>query len=198
MNIINTNKLNTNIIESKQDKKKYIYLEKYVDALLVWNKIFKRELWNGIEFPEGKIYEDEAVTFKVLHKAKKILMVKEQLYYYVKRSDNSSVTTISFSPKRLLRLDALETRLVYYIENKEWEFLSEAFFVYKTDFLVIMEHILNSSEYKMDMLKPYMKKYCSYCMKYLAKMQMPVKKKLQYIFFAVLPMTYYKRYKRNK
>lgn len=198
VNIINKTdkKFVTNIIESRQDKKRYMYLEQYGNALLVWNKIFKKELWNGIQCPEGKVYEDETVTFKILHRANKIVNIREELYYHVKRAN--SITAISFSPKRLQRLDALETRIIYYIENNDWEFLSEAFFVYKTDLLVVMKRIMENSEYTMHMLKPYMKKYRWYCRKYLGKMKMPAKKKLQYIFFSMFPMIYFKRYKHKK
>lgn len=195
---LDVEKINTDIIQTKQEKKKYIYLDKYVDALLVWNKITKRELWNGIRCPKDKIYEDETITFRTLYYAQKIVCLHEKLYYHVKRNDDTSITGAAFSEKRLFRLDALEVRLDFYIEKREWEYLAEAFFAYKTDFLVIMEHIEKSSDYTMVMLDPYMKKYRKYCRKYLWKMQMPAKKKGQYIFFAVAPVAYYKRYQKNK
>lgn len=184
-------------IETRQEKKKYIYLDKYVDALLVWNKIIKRELWDGIRCPKDKIYEDETITFRTLHNAKKIVYLNEKLYYYIRRNAKSSITTTTFSEKRLFRLDALEVRLDYYIEKKEWEYLAEAFFVYKTDFLVILKHIENSEEYTIAILRPYLKKYRQYCKKYLWKMQMSARKKIQYIYFALAPLTYYKRYKKK-
>ena len=190
-------KMGVEIIETGKQLKKYMYLEQYNHALLVWNKIFKKELWEGIRCPEGRVYEDETVTFKILHKAGKIVNIKDKLYYHVIRSDESSITTIPFSLKRLQRLDALEVRIDYYIEKQEWEFLAEAFFAYKTDYLVIIEHILKSQEYSMDILKAYIKKYRSYCWRYLLKMQIPAKKKLQYVFFGAFPIIYYKRYKKR-
>lgn len=195
---LDADNIRTDIIQTEQEKKKYIYLDKYVDALLVWNKIIKRELWDGIRCPKNKIYEDETITFRTLYRAQKIVYLNEKLYYYVRRDSKNSITTVGFSEKRLFRLDALEVRLDFYIEKKEWEYLSEAFFVYKTDFLVIMERIEQSSEYTMAILKPYMKKYRMYCWKYLWKMEMPAKKKVQYIYFAVAPRSYYKRYKKKK
>ena len=198
MGQLDVDKIDIDIIQTKQEKKKYIYLDKYVDALLVWNKIIKKELWDGIRCPKDKIYEDETITFRTLYYAQKIVYLNEKLYYYVRRYSKNSITTTGFSEKRLFRLDALEVRLKFYIEKKEWEFLTEAFFVYKTDFLVIMEHIEKSSDYAMAMLDPYMEKYRKYCRKYLWKMQMPAKKKGQYIFFAVAPVAYYKRYQKNK
>ena len=196
---LNVDNISINMIEDIQEKKKYIYLDKYVDALLVWNKIIKKELWDGIRCPQGNvIYEDETITFRTLYYARRIVYLNEKLYYHVKRNNNTSITGAAFSERRLLRLDALEVRLDFYIEQKEWEFLSEAFFAYKTDFLVIMEHIEKSSDYTIAILKPYLKKYRQYCRKYLWKMKMPAKKKIQYIYFAIAPESYYRRYRKKK
>lgn len=195
---LDMNSIHTNTIETMQEKKKYIYLDKYVDSTLVWNKIIKRELWDGIRCSKNGIYEDETISFRVLYYAKKIIYLNEKLYYYVRRKSSSSITTVAFSEKRLLRLDALEVRVDFYIEKREWEYLSEAFFVYKTDFLVIMEHIEKSSDYTIAILKPYLKKYRQYCRKYLWKMKMPAKKKIQYIYFAIAPESYYRRYRKKK
>lgn len=195
---LSVDKIETYAIETKQAKKKYMYLDKYGDALLVWNKIAKRELWDGIRCPKNKIYEDETITFRMLHKAKKIVYLNEKLYYHLKRNEQTSITNAGFSEKRLYRLDALEVRLDYYIEKMEWEFLSEAFFAYKTDFLVIIGHIEKSMDYTMTILTPYLKKYRQYCRKYLLKMQMPIKKKIPYIYFAIAPVSYYARYKRKR
>lgn len=183
--------ISCDIIETKQEKKKYIFLDKYVDAVLVWNKLTKRALWEGIRCPNGKIHEDETTTFRTLYNAKKIAYVNQKLYYYVRRSAQTSITNSPFSEKRLYRLDALEVRLDFFIEKQEWEFLAEAFFAYKTDYLVIIGHIVKNKDYSMRMLKPYLKKYRNYCRKYLGKMPIPAKKKLQYIFLAVAPKAYY-------
>lgn len=49
-----------------------------------WNKLYKRELFNDITFPEKYKYEDLSAIFKVCLKAKKIVKVDDYLYnYYV-------------------------------------------------------------------------------------------------------------------
>ena len=48
----------------------------------LWNKLFRRELWNGIRFQPGKIYEDLDTTYKVISKADKIAYINENLYLY--------------------------------------------------------------------------------------------------------------------
>ena len=48
----------------------------------VWNKLYKRELFDDIRFPKGKIHEDEFVTYKIFYKANSISYVDKEMYYY--------------------------------------------------------------------------------------------------------------------
>lgn len=59
-------------------------------GIAVWNKLYKRELFDGIHFPEGCVFEDLAVTHKILIRAKRIVMIPDRLYYYVYRKDSLS------------------------------------------------------------------------------------------------------------
>ena len=49
------------------------------------NKIIKKELYNGFEFPVGKQYEDVAVTPFILTNAKNIKYIPYPMYYYLQR-----------------------------------------------------------------------------------------------------------------
>lgn len=53
-----------------------------------WDKLYKRDLWNGIKYPVGRIYEDTATTYKIFNKAKIISQIPEALYNY-RRNENS-------------------------------------------------------------------------------------------------------------
>ena len=53
-----------------------------------WNKMYKRELFDNVEFPVGRKMEDLGTTYKLLMRAKKIAFSKEQLYYYFQREDS--------------------------------------------------------------------------------------------------------------
>lgn len=67
----------------------YDNVNRKIDTV-VWNKIYKRELFNDITFPEGKIYEDGYVTYKLLYKANNIAHIDDELYYYFQRQDSIS------------------------------------------------------------------------------------------------------------
>ncbi len=52
-----------------------------------WNKLIKREIFNGIVFPKGKINEDEFVTYKLILNAKKIGYIDSLTYFYFQREN---------------------------------------------------------------------------------------------------------------
>lgn len=65
-------------------------------SLALWNKLFKRELFDNIHFVKGQLYEDAYVVPQLFLAAKKIFMSNEPKYYYVlKRPD--SITTVIFN-----------------------------------------------------------------------------------------------------
>lgn len=50
--------------------------------VIVWNKLFKRVLFDGIRFPEGHVFEEVATTHKLIYKADRIIGLSDKLYYY--------------------------------------------------------------------------------------------------------------------
>ena len=61
-----------------------------VDA--AWNKLYKRELFETIRYPEGRVYEDLATTHKLVHEAKRIFFLNDRLYHYVDRRESITRT----------------------------------------------------------------------------------------------------------
>ena len=53
-----------------------------------WNKLFKKELFEGLEFPTNKNFEDIATTLLLFEKANKIVLLEDPKYYYVRRDDS--------------------------------------------------------------------------------------------------------------
>lgn len=54
----------------------------------VWNKLFKKELFEGVYFPDGRHYEDRVVTYKLFEKAERIVFLNSSKYYYLRRDDS--------------------------------------------------------------------------------------------------------------
>lgn len=64
-----------------------------------WAKLYKRELFKSIRYPEGRLFEDAATTYKLIDKSKKISVNLKPIYNYTIRKD--SITGESFTLKKL-------------------------------------------------------------------------------------------------
>ncbi len=54
------------------------------------NKMYKRALFDGIRYPEGKLYEDVYTTYKVFDKAETVAVTNRDFYYYRYNSEGIS------------------------------------------------------------------------------------------------------------
>ena len=52
-------------------------------------KLYRKELFEDLYFEIGKVHEDLYITYKLLHSAKCMVMVKVPLYYYFQNNGNS-------------------------------------------------------------------------------------------------------------
>ena len=57
-----------------------------------WNKLYKKELFNDVFFPENLKYEDLNTIIKVFSKSKKIVKLNDYLYNYLINSSGETVT----------------------------------------------------------------------------------------------------------
>ena len=76
------------------------------------NKLYRRNLFDRIRYPLGKLHEDEAVIHEVIGAANIVAWVDEAHYLY--REAPNSITTARFSLKRLDEAYAKEQRIAYF------------------------------------------------------------------------------------
>lgn len=69
----------------------------------VHGKLVKKELLNDFKFVENKINEDIPYTYEMIKKAKNIVFVDEELYYYFKNSNG--ISNKSFNIEKMDLLD---------------------------------------------------------------------------------------------
>lgn len=62
-------------------------------------KLFKRNIFENIRYPEGQLNEDMGIILLLIHKAKQIGIADFTSYYY--RVNDDSITNLSFSKKRM-------------------------------------------------------------------------------------------------
>ena len=75
----------------------------------VWNKLYRRNLFEDVFFPEGINYEDIATLHKIIHKTKSVIVLSETYYHYRIRAESITKT---YTAKNLL--DYANVRLERY------------------------------------------------------------------------------------
>lgn len=53
--------------------------------ITVWNRLYRRELFENIRFPFGRLHEDEYVAHYLYWACERIVTIPEDFYYYVQR-----------------------------------------------------------------------------------------------------------------
>lgn len=101
-------------------------IEQYTTAEKVkevaWGKLYKRELFSKLRYPEGKINEDEYTTPILLYEASKVVCICNALYLYRYRED--SIMNERFSIKRYDGIEGFTHCINYFMEKKEIEIVN--------------------------------------------------------------------------
>ena len=72
-------------------------LKRFIDDRLnasVWNKLYKRDLFDDLRFPDGRCFEDQLTTPFILDQAGSVVLIEQPLLYYRIRP-HSITTTIN-------------------------------------------------------------------------------------------------------
>lgn len=113
----NENKPRAEIVTGKQAAARLLTKQENME-IVAWNKMYRRELFNGITYPDGQNYEDNLTTYKLLSKADKVVYVAESLYKYVERG--GSITKKDHKEEKLLvRERAAKEAMSYFAGQKE-------------------------------------------------------------------------------
>lgn len=113
-------------------------------------KLFKKELFNKIEFPLGKKYEDLATIYKVFFKAKRITYTNKIVYYYLIRK-----SSIIGSINPLKNIDYLEIALEInkYVKDNVPELIKASEYKIFTASIELYLHFPNKMKLDKDQIK---------------------------------------------
>lgn len=87
----NSKVVNEYKIEKNIDALRNLYgprLKPYIQKVVVWNKLYKKSLFNDVEFPVGKLHEDEFTTYKILSKCTNIVSTNLYLHGYMQTKNS--------------------------------------------------------------------------------------------------------------
>ncbi len=82
---------------------------------VAWAKLYRRNVFENVRFPEGKTHEDIYTTHILINNARKICFIGNKLYYYFQRK-GSIVNTKSFG-RIVDNCDAMKCRMYWFVEK---------------------------------------------------------------------------------
>ena len=91
---------------------------------VVWNKLYKKELFDGLSFQKGIQNEDEAITYKLLYRAGLVSYMPDALYNYYQR--NNSIMHEKLEERFDFFLQSSLDRIQYFVENDESELVQHS------------------------------------------------------------------------
>ena len=197
-NCIEENKNENSIIEIYNNKEilKKIYSKDYLITIVAWNKLYNKKLFKNIVFPEGRLHEDEATTYKILYNTKKVAILREKLYYYF--YDINSIMNKKYNLKRLDILYALKDRADFFESIKEIELYELTMKKYTEALIncyILCKRNIDDSKYIQDILLNNFKKNIMNLIKYK---NVKIKSKLKIIFAYICPNLYGKIFLKSK
>lgn len=110
-----------------------------VRTVVLWNKLFKKYIFDDIRFPEDKRFEDEFTTYKLFRKAKKIVSSNQILYAYIQIGTFKNRSF--YDEHRLDILEAYENYMKFFKEMKSPYMLERAGKRYLRIMLIIRKEI---------------------------------------------------------
>ena len=141
------------IVAQKYEEEELVSAEKAFSYILqgtnikgaIWNKLFRRSVIEGLEFPVGKTFEDVFYTCELMKRVNKVYVGTEPKYYYIHRENSITTKPYTLADNAIIEGYAKTYKVVreHFPElKKEAEFrvLWSSFFVF--------DKILLSPDYK--------------------------------------------------
>lgn len=80
-----------------------------------WGKLYKADLFRGVEYPVGKLYEDIPTTYLLVEKTKKIAVIPNVDYFYFQR--RTSIAKAAFSLRKMDAIRHMDSFRIFITEN---------------------------------------------------------------------------------
>lgn len=103
---------------------KDFFLKNYVNAVIAWGKLYKKELFRQIRYPVGRLHEDEFTTYKFLFLYRQVPVIPAPLYGYF--INENGIMQSGWSPRRMDAIDAFKERLALFKQIGDRELCDHA------------------------------------------------------------------------
>lgn len=92
----------------------YVYQKEEVHAYSC-GRLFEKELFRNIRFPEGKLFEDSFIIHEVIFACSRIAVLENSLYYYF--NNPNGIVNSNWSLQKLDAYRAMETQIKFFSEQ---------------------------------------------------------------------------------
>ena len=108
--------MDVNIYDRHQVMHEFCKESNLMKYWVVWNKMYRKELFQNIRYPVGRIHDDMFTTHRLLWESEKVAVINLYLHYYFQR--NGSITGVKNSIKeRIDVIDALREEMIFFKER---------------------------------------------------------------------------------
>lgn len=83
-------------------------------TMCLCGKLFKKSLFDGLQFPIGRINEDESLIYLLMYRAGRVGVIDDYLYYY--HYNGNSITEKKYNIHRLDSFYMLEEKYNFYVQ----------------------------------------------------------------------------------
>lgn len=113
------------------------YLRHFINATIAVAKLYRRESFLGKKYPEGRIHEDEYVTYRILFEQSRLAVILSPLYAYYHNPE--SITKRSWTPSHLDAWDAYEQQIRFFADRGNEEMVRYRYRAYLENALVNLQ-----------------------------------------------------------
>ena len=160
-----------------------------VKYVVLWNKLYKKNLFDNINFKEGIIHEDEYIIHRLLYKGNKLIYVRKELYFYLQRKGSIMDEKLDINSADYLLACSDRVKFFYEKGLVELQDSWEKFYLWKffNDYSELYREYNGNKKLKI------LRKDFAQVLKILLKdRKYSVKEKISWVIFAINPKIYYK------
>lgn len=173
-----------------------LYIDSYTNGLCVsmWNKIYKKKIFQQLRFPINTKYEDDEICHKIYLQDINVYCDTSGFYIYVQNLN--SLSHMEFKEKNLVFLEIINNRITSFNEASLENLKIQSLILY---FNIVIEYYFKiKSIEKVFNFKMYKKLYKTYLLQYLFSQKFSNKDKIRWYLFLINPFLYKKFVLRSK
>lgn len=156
-------------------------------------KVFRADTYSDLRFTKNVLNEDEFITYKAVFAAKTVAFTDENLYYYYQHGTSimdEIAKKLKDNPRRYDYLKAYDERLAFFTEKNLPDQIMKTHEKICTDIILryCEQMFLKKEDRDTDCVNgTYMRIYREHYKAMIKRKGMPIKRRLMYIFFNILP-----------